>query len=70
MRLTHTGCYGCIYNDNTFSICHKHGECTGIVPYPTSVSTTSVPNYARLANTSVIPDEIEVNGVKYRKVEK
>ena len=74
MRLTHTGCYGCIYNDNTFSICRKDGDCTGKTPYPTSASTTSAPTYVsnctRPANTSVMPDEIEINGVKYRKVEK
>lgn len=74
MRFTHTSCYGCIYKDNTFAICLKDGECTGKTFYPTSVSTTSVPNYVsnctRPANTSVMPDEIEMNGVKYRKVEK
>ena len=66
MRQTYTGCYGCKYNHNWQ--CIKDGICTGVVPYKNYLSTTSTPNYIP-ANTSIMPDEIEINGVKYKKVE-
>lgn len=65
MRQTNTGCYECKYNYNWQ--CIKDGICTGPVPYETYVSTTSEPSYIP-ANTSIMPDELEINGVKYRRV--
>ena len=65
MRQISTGCYGCRYNSNW--ACVKEGVCTGNEPYKTYVSTTSKPNYI-LANTPIMPDELTINGVKYRKV--
>ena len=66
MRLTNTDCYGCKYQHNLQ--CVKNGVCTGVIPYENYVSTTSVPNYIP-ANTTTMPNEIEINGVKYRRVE-
>lgn len=65
MRQISTGCYGCRYNYNWR--CIKDGVCTGNEPYETYVSTTSEPNFIP-TNTPVMPDELVINGVKYRKV--
>lgn len=65
MRQTNANCYNCKYNYN--GQCIKDGFCMGVVPYETYVSTTSTPNYIP-ANTTILPDEIEINGVKYRRV--
>lgn len=65
MNRINTGCYGCKYN--RYWQCVKDGICTGVVSYETYVSTTSEPNYIP-ANTSIMPEELEINGVKYRKV--
>lgn len=66
MKQTNTGCYGCKYNYNWQ--CIKEGVCTGVVPYENYLSSTSKPNYIP-ANTPVMPDELEINGVKYRRAE-
>lgn len=68
MRITHTDCYGCRYSDTRWAYCRKDGECTGVIPYPTIVSTSSIADYT-FAETSELPVELEINGVKYRKVE-
>lgn len=65
MREPDMGCYGCKYNRNWQ--CVKDGFCTGVVPYETYASATSTPNYIPMNTTP--PDEIEINGVKYKKVE-
>ena len=65
MRQINTGCYGCKYNCNWF--CVKDGVCTGCVPFDTYVSNMSEQNYIP-ANTSIMPDELVINGVKYKKV--
>ena len=65
MRQTNTDCYGCEYNHN--QQCIKDGFCTGVVPYKNYASSTSTPNYIPVNTT--VPDEIEINGVKYKKVE-
>ncbi len=61
-----TGCFGCKYNYNWR--CIKESICTGNVGYETYVSNISETNYIP-ANTSIMPDELEINGVKYRRVE-
>ena len=66
MRRVNTGCYGCKYNYDWQ--CVKDGACTGVVPHKTYASTSSVPTYIP-ANTSIMPDELEINGIKYRRVE-
>lgn len=66
MKEINTGCHGCKYNYNWQ--CIKDGICTGVVPYETYLSNTSEPNYIP-ANTSIMPNELEINGVKYRRVE-
>lgn len=65
MKITNTDCYGCKYNHNWQ--CVKDGICTGRETFPSYVSGTIAPNYTP-ANTPIMPDEIEINGVKYRKV--
>ena len=65
MRQTNIGCDECKYNYNYQ--CTKDGICTGPVRYETYVSTTSAPNYIP-ANTSIMPDELVINGVKYRRI--
>lgn len=65
MRRTNIGCDVCRYNCN-FQ-CTKDGICTGPVRYETYASTTSEQNYVP-ANTSILPDELEINGVKYRRL--
>ena len=65
MNQINTDCYGCKYNYNWR--CIKDGICTGTVPYETYVSHISETNYIP-ANTSIMPEELEINGVKYRKV--
>lgn len=66
MKQTNTGCYGCKYNYNWR--CIKEGICTGVIPYETYLSSSNIPNYIP-TNTSIMPDELEINGVKYKKVE-
>ena len=66
MRQTNANCYNCKYNHN--GQCIKDGFCTGVVPYKNYLSIKSTQNYIP-ANTTILPDEIEINGVKYRKVE-
>lgn len=66
MNQINTGCYECKYNYNWR--CVKDGICTGPVRYETYVSTTSEPSYIP-ANTPILPDELVINGVKYKKVE-
>ena len=66
MRQTNTGCYSCKYNANWF--CIKESVCTGCVPYETYASTASEPSYIP-ANTSIMPDELVINDIKYRRVE-
>lgn len=66
MNQINTGCYDCKYNYNWQ--CIKNGICTGPVGYETYGSTTSEPNYIP-ANNSIMPNELEINGIKYRKVE-
>jgi hypothetical protein len=65
MRQTHTGCYGCKYNYDRQ--CTKDGVCTGVEPHENWVPITSEPVYIP-TNTTTLPDEIEINGVKYRRV--
>ena len=65
MKQTNTGCYGCKYNYNWQ--CIKGDNCTGPVRRETYLSNTSKPSYIP-ANTSIMPDELEINGVKYRRV--
>lgn len=60
-----SGCYGCKHNHNWQ--CIKDGICTGSVKYETISSNTSNPNYIP-ANTSIMSDELEINGIKYRRV--
>ena len=65
MRQVNTGCYECKYNCNWQ--CIKDGICKGPVRYETYASTTSEPSYIP-ASTSIMPDELVINGVKYRRV--
>lgn len=60
-----TGCSECKYNYNWQ--CTKYGICTGPVRYETYSSNTSNPNYIP-ANTSILSDKLEINGVKYKRV--
>lgn len=46
----------------------KDGIRTGVVSYETYTSTTSEPSYIP-ANTSIMPDELVINGIKYRRIE-
>lgn len=55
-----TSCFGCKYNYNWR--CVKDSICTGSVP---DTSNKSEP----IANTYVMPDELVINGTKYRRVE-
>lgn len=66
MNRINTGCYGCKYNYNW--LCVKDSICTGPVPYETYVSTTSEPSYIP-ANTPIMPEELVINGIKYRRIE-
>ena len=66
MRQVNTGCYGCRYNCNW--LCIKESVCTGNEPYETYASNKTEPNYI-LANTPIMPDELVINGIKYRRVE-
>lgn len=66
MRQTHSGCYGCKYNYNWK--CIKDGVCTRVTPYETVETISGEPIYIP-ANTTILPDEIEINGVKYRRVD-
>lgn len=61
-----TGCFGCKYNYNWR--CIKESICTGTVPYETYTPNKSEPSYIP-ANTSIMPEELEINGVKYRRIE-
>ena len=65
MRQISTGCYGCKYNYNWW--CIKESVCTGNEPYETYVSNVSQPNLIP-TNTPIMPDELVINGVKYKKV--
>lgn len=66
MRQTDSGCYGCKYNYNWQ--CTKDGVCTGVVPCKTYLSNQSASDCVP-ENTFIMPDELEINGVKYRRVE-
>lgn len=65
MRQTNTDCYGCKYNYNW--VCTKESVCTGPIPFVTYASTTSEPSYIP-TSTSIMPDELVINGIKYRRV--
>lgn len=65
MKRTNIDCDACKYNYNY--VCTKEGVCTGPVRYETYLSTTSEPSYIP-ANTSIMPDELVINGIKYRRV--
>lgn len=65
MRLTGTGCWGCEYNWYD-GICKKDGVCAGVEPFPTYISTSTSPPQTI---SPKMPEEIEINGVKYRRVE-
>lgn len=66
LRLVNTGCWGCRYNGYD-GVCKKDGVCNGVESFPTYMTTTSSPtqNYSYLN----MPDELEINGVTYRRAE-
>lgn len=64
VRLTHSGCYGCRYNMGYF--CGKGEDCIGREFYPMEFSSTS--NANKITQLTPLPEEIEINGVKYRRV--
>ena len=66
MKQANIGCYGCKYHYNW--LCIKDSICTGVVPYETSLSNIGVSNYIP-ANSPIMPDELEINGAKYRRID-
>lgn len=66
MNQINTDCFGCKYN--RYWRCVKDGICTGPIAYETYVSHISETNYIP-SNTSIMPDELIINNVKYRRVE-
>ena len=65
VRLTHSGCCGCRYNMGYY--CSKGEDCKGREFYPMEFSSTS--NTNKIIQSTPLPEEIEINGVKYRRVE-
>lgn len=65
IRLVRTDCWGCRYN-GWDGICKKDGVCNGVESYPTYATTSTSPlNIPK----SEMPYEIEINGIKYRRVD-
>lgn len=64
VRFTHIGCYGCRYNMGYY--CSKGEDCIGREPYPMELSLTS--NQNKIIQPTPFPEEIEINGIKYRRV--
>lgn len=65
MRLVYTGCWGCRYSGYN-GVCKKDGICKGTEPLPTYMSTSTSPSYIP---KSELPEEIEIDRIKYRRVE-
>lgn len=64
MNQINIGCYGCRYNMGYY--CSKVEVCTGRKFFPTELSTS---NANKIIQPTPFPEEIEINGVKYRRVE-
>lgn len=65
MRSVHTGCWGCRYNGYG-GICKKDGTCDGVEHFLTYTSTSTSPSYIPKSEPL---EEIEVGGIRYRRVE-